>query len=326
MTLRLEDHWLWDFWLAKDGPDYHIFFLQAPRALGHESLRHWHATIGQAVSQDLCTWQRLPMDLRPSTETPQAWDSFTTWTGSVFHHAGLWYLFYTGGSRKEDGLVQRIGLATSLDLLHWKKHPNNPLITTNPTWYELLDLNLWHDQAWRDPWVFQDPLDGSFRAFITARVNYGPANGRGVIAQAHSEDLVHWKVLPPITEPGDYGHMEVPQLVNIAGRYYLLFSTTHQMYSKARLEAMQAPPLTGTFYRIANGSVGPFESAAEKELLADKTGSTYSGKLVQDPEGDWVYLCVHHFAPNGDFIGEISDPMKVHIHPDGSLKVVQADA
>ena len=326
MTLRLEDSWLWDFWLARDGPDYHIFFLQAPRSLGREELRHWHATIGQAVSQDLRTWQVLPMDLQPSLENPQAWDSYTTWTGSVIQHGGLWYLFYTGGSQRENGLVQRIGLATSTDLLHWEKHPENPLITANPAWYELLDLKLWHDQAWRDPWVFQDPLDGSFRAFITARVNHGPADGRGVIAQARSEDLVHWTVLPPITTPGDYGHMEVPQLVNIAGRYYLIFSTSRQRYSKAHLESLQASPLNGTFYRVSDEPLGSFISATESPLLADQTGSTYSGKLMQAPGGGWVYLCVRHFNPQGDFIGEISDPMEVDLSLDGTLKVVPANA
>jgi beta-fructofuranosidase len=34
VSLRLPDHWLWDFWFAVDGDDVHVFYLQAPRALG----------------------------------------------------------------------------------------------------------------------------------------------------------------------------------------------------------------------------------------------------------------------------------------------------
>jgi beta-fructofuranosidase len=34
MTLRLPDKWMWDFWLIRDGMDYHVFYLQAPRSLG----------------------------------------------------------------------------------------------------------------------------------------------------------------------------------------------------------------------------------------------------------------------------------------------------
>jgi beta-fructofuranosidase len=42
MVLRLDDQWIWDFWLVQDGSDYHIFYLQAPRLLQQERLRHWH--------------------------------------------------------------------------------------------------------------------------------------------------------------------------------------------------------------------------------------------------------------------------------------------
>ena len=49
------DHWLWDFWFARDGDDVHVFYLQAPRSLGDPELRHHNATIGHAVSRDLRT-------------------------------------------------------------------------------------------------------------------------------------------------------------------------------------------------------------------------------------------------------------------------------
>ena len=33
--LRLEDHWVWDSWVADDGERFHLFFLKAPYAFGH---------------------------------------------------------------------------------------------------------------------------------------------------------------------------------------------------------------------------------------------------------------------------------------------------
>ena len=102
MALRIDDKWVWDFWFAQDGPDYHIFYLQAPRNLAEEKLRHWHVSIGHAVSQDLIKWQILPDVLHPS-QNEADWDSASTWTGSVFHHAGTWYLFYTGAKHQEKG-------------------------------------------------------------------------------------------------------------------------------------------------------------------------------------------------------------------------------
>ena len=221
MGLRLEDKWLWDFWLAQEGPDYHLFYLQAPRSLPDPDLRHWHVSIGHAVSADLRNWEILPDALAPSDG--DAWDDYTTWTGSIIRHEGLWYMFYTGAARAEDGLVQRIGFATSADLITWQKYGGNPVLTADPRWYELLDTDLWHDQAWRDPWLFRHPQTGEFHALITARANQGPADERGVIGHARSADLVQWQVEPPLTPPGEFGYLEVPQLVAMAnGRYSLL--------------------------------------------------------------------------------------------------------
>ena len=53
--LRLEDHWVWDSWIADDGDLYHLFFLQAPRSLVDPGKRHTAATVGHATSRDLVT-------------------------------------------------------------------------------------------------------------------------------------------------------------------------------------------------------------------------------------------------------------------------------
>lgn len=317
--LKLPDQWLWDFWPAQDGPDYHLFYLQAPRSLMHEQLRHWHVSIGHAVSHNLRDWQVLPDALKPST--PDAWDDYTTWTGSVVRHDGLWYMFYTGGRRSERGLVQRIGLATSEDLVHWHKHPANPLITPDPRWYELLNLNSWHDQAWRDPWLVRHPRTGQFHALITARVNYGPADGRGVIGHARSSDLVHWEVLPPLTEPGDFGQLEVPQIVTIGTRSYLLFSTRASDHSGRWRQRTGLTPLTGTHYLVADDLLGPFHALTDRFLLGDTVGSLYSGKLIQGPDQAWYLLAARLFTAEGAFLGELSDPFPITTDDEGRLHV-----
>lgn len=321
MTLVLADKWVWDFWFAQDGPDTHIFYLQADRSLGDESLRHWHVSVGHAVSQDLRHWDILPDALRPSAR-PEAFDSYTTWTGSIIRHAGQWHLFYTGGNRSEHGLVQRIGLATSTDLLNWERCPDSPLIETDPRWYELLDLPAWHDQAWRDPWVFQGD-DGWFHAAITARVREGATDARGVIAHARSADLRRWEVLPPLTAPGEFGQMEVPQVVTIGGHSYLLFSVGAGQHSAAR-RARLGRAVTGTHYLAAQNPLGPYRYLTDEFLVGDTHGSLYSGKLVQDSAGAWWFMAFCNFAPDGTFIGAITDPMPVTVEADGRLRVERA--
>ncbi len=323
MALHLTHNWLWDFWLAQEGPDYHVFYLQATRSLGKEELRHWHVSIGHAVSQDLRSWTVLPDVLHPSAAGRGAFDDYTTWTGSVLRHAGLWHLFYTGTTRAEKGLVQRIGLATSQDLIHWEKHPENPILVIDPRWYELLDLDVWHDQAWRDPYVFQHPETGEFHTLITARCKTGPPKGRGVIGHACSTDLIHWEVLPPLTEPGEFGHLEVPQWIEIEGRYYLLFCAPAAAFSEARLERGLAPA-TGTFYLRSDTALGPF-TYVDQPLCGDARGSLYAGKLIQAPGGDWVFMAWENVAPDGTFIGALSDPLPIIVELDGNLTLNSVD-
>lgn len=323
MTLHIVDKWVWDFWFAQDGPDYHLFFLQADRALQEESLRHWHVSVGHAVSQDLRRWDILPDALAPSGSpkpgAPEAWDSLTTWTGSVIKHAGRWYMFYTGSRESEQGLIQRIGLATSPDLIHWEKHPGGPLIEADPRWYELLDRSVWHDQAWRDPYVFQHPETGDFHAFITARAKDGPPDGRGVIGHARSRDLLHWDVLPPVTDPGEFGHMEVPQVVRIDGRWYLIFSCPAKHHSQARLARPGAVPQEGTHYFVSDDPLGPYRLLTDAFFAGDAVGTQYSGKLIQGPDGAWQFMAFSNYTAAGDFVGILRDPQPVRVAADGRL-------
>jgi beta-fructofuranosidase len=122
--LHLEDQWIWDFWLIDDGPDHHVFYLQAPRSLGDPELRHRHATIGHPVSGDLRSWDVLRDALGPGPAG--AWDDQAPWTGSIIRAGDRWHLGYTGTSSIDGGLIQRIGIAVSDDLVHWERSLDDP--------------------------------------------------------------------------------------------------------------------------------------------------------------------------------------------------------
>ncbi len=325
MALRFDDKWVWDFWFAQDGPDYHIFYLQADRSLGDEELRHWHVSVGHAVSQDLRNWDVLPDAIRPVPDG-NAWDGKTTWTGSIIRAGGNWIMFYTGSSEREKGLVQRIGCVFSPDLIHWKRHPANPMIEANPRWYELLDLDVWFDQAWRDPYVFQHPKTGEYHAFITARAKSGPSDERGVIGHAVSPDLVQWEVREPLPlePPGDFGYLEVPQLTHINGRYYLLFSAPAKFNSASRQARTGIPPEGGTHYMVADDPLGPYRYLSDNFLVGDATDALYSGKLIQGPDNNWYFMAFQIFNADGKtFQGYIPDPFPVTVADDGALTVVR---
>jgi beta-fructofuranosidase len=302
--LRLDDSWLWDFWLADDGDRYHLFFLYAARALGDEHRRHGNAAIGHAVSDDLRGWVHLGGVVAASPAP--AFDDLATWTGSVVRGDDRWWLFYTGVTMVDGRFLQTIGAATSRDLEVWDKEPASPLVTADDRWYERLGGGRWHEEAWRDPWVVADPGGDGWHMLITARANRGPDDDRGVIGHARSPDLRRWEVGPPLSRPGSgFGHIECPQVASVDGRLVLVFSCLDPQFSAAR----RATGATGgILYVPIDSPVGPFDIAAAQPLTDD---AFYCGRLVHDRAGQPVLLAFHYFDHTRQFRGELADPMPV---------------
>lgn len=305
MSLRLDKDWVWDSWFADDGHDFHIFYLHAPRALGEQVLRHVNARIGHAVSKDLRDWQVLGDVFPPGPAG--AWDDKATWTGSVIRDSGGngWVMSYTGVSTVEDALVQRVGIATSPDLMTWTKLPANPTSVADPRWYEQLDREVWHDEAWRDPWLVADPDGDGYHALICARVPDGPPDARGVVGHAWSPDLRQWEVRPPLSEPGEFGQLEVPQVEIVEGTPVLLFSTARVHFGDARRERLPDEP-TGTFVAVGESLLGPWDIAGARVMPVK---DLYSARLVRDRAGEWQVIGFIDGSERDEFVGELIDPI-----------------
>jgi beta-fructofuranosidase len=318
-----EQHYLWDFWLVSPHEwgdvraPYHLFYLQAPRSLRDPNCRHGVATVGHAVSHDLRQWVHCGTVLEAGK--PGSWDDRAIWTGSVTIRDGLAYMFYTGLCRAERAPVQRIGLAISADLIHWERQTGNPLLEVDTRWYEQQSPEHWETRAWRDPYVVYASDEEVYYMFLTARVKAGPSDGRGVIGLARSTDLFSWEVLPPVSTPGDFTEMEVPQVVPMNGRYYLLFCATR--HAAARLSSTGAWGWSGTHYLVADELTGPYRPLTDEPLVADATGTYYAGKLVRDSAGELHFIAWRQWDEVGNFCGGLSDIAAVHILPDGRLQV-----
>ena len=76
--------------------------------------------IGHAVSDDLVRWTMLDPAL--TLGPPGAWDRFRFRTGTVVAHGGRYHLFY-GAS---PDMIDRVGVATSTDLVRWERYPGIP--------------------------------------------------------------------------------------------------------------------------------------------------------------------------------------------------------
>jgi beta-fructofuranosidase len=311
--LRLPDKWIWDSWYAFDGEFYHAFYLHASRALGDPNRRHRNPIVGHAISRDLNDWT-VVRDALIVSDSP-AFDSWTTWTGSVIQaDDGKWWMFYTGTSREDGGDVQTVGAAVSDDLMTWQKLSNQPLVTADPRWYEKLDKTIWHDEAWRDPWVFRFDNDpATWHMLVTARANHGDPKTRGVLGHATSTDLLHWDVEPPLSEPGQgFGQMEVFQFEIVDGVPLLIFCCGWRELSPERLaefgqrDATYSLPVTGDLTALDFTKAQPFLHPM-----------AYAARIVKGPDG-WVFIGFINEV-DGQFVGELCDAVPVTADPINGL-------
>jgi beta-fructofuranosidase len=308
--LKLNDSWVWDSWYAFDGENHHAFYLRASRALGDPHRRHRQPYIGHAISKDLKNWTVVQDAVAISD--PPAFDSWTTWTGSVIKgDDGLWWMFYTGTSREDGGDVQRVGAAKSKDLLSWKKVSSEALVEADPKQYEMLDYAKWHDQAWRDPWVFKHE-DGKWHMFITARVNDDSLDtrDRGTLGHAVSTDLMSWEVQPPlISGASGFGQLEVFQIEEIDGKAVLIWCCgTDELSAESKAKFGEG----GMFSVTGESLTGPFDMT---KVTRFPHPSLYAARAVQH-EGKWFMLGFINEV-DGKFVGEICDPIPIKVSGTG---------
>ncbi len=303
----LPDSWVWDFWLADDGDRYHLFFLYASKALKDPDARHYRASIGHAVSDDLVNWTRV-VDALVRSDAP-AFDELATWTGSVVRgDDGVWRMFYTGTRLADGSNVQSVGVATSRDLYDWTKSDRNPILTADSRWYERLADGHWHDEAFRDPWVFRDERAGVWRMLVTARANHGRPDDRGVIATAVSHDLENWELRPPLSEPGSgFGQLEVLNTAEIDGESVLFFSCLGPDLAEER----RRTGTSGGTWAVVAGADGRWDPRNARQLTAH---DLYVGRVIRERRtGRPVFLAFENTAPDGSFVGGITDPRAISV-------------
>lgn len=221
MLYARPDTWLNDPRLLYHQGAYHLFHLQGPG----DWPRPAYQEMAHAVSDDLISWNASGIILEPGN--PGEWDDRAICTSGYIYHQDRYWTLYTGVNEAEEGAIQRIGVASSADLTHWERHPNNPVLEPDPRWYEAEPDTTEHDSiAWRDPWVYYHSPEGMFYAFFTARTNEGPSHRRGCIGLAKSPDMINWRCLPPAYAPELEDQHEVPELFEYQGMWILIFGTT----------------------------------------------------------------------------------------------------
>lgn len=323
-------HWLWDFWLVAEGQRQHLFYLQAPDNLGDAELRHARARIGHACSSDLREWQELGEVFGPARAAE--WDDRCTWTGSIVQlpspapatapPRSRYAMLYTGTNERTGNTLQQVGLAWSNDLQHWQRHQPS-LILPHPG-HTYLGSNPQHagEQAWRDPDLHFDGQRRCFQALICAQ-QADASGGHGAIALAESDDLVHWRIEPPLYASAAFFLMEIPQRWYWGAYEYLLFSAAAQWVKSQHMGPAfaQFQPRTGTYYVYRERQQGQWQHGGLLWGSADQ--QDFGFKLLRHQEQCWG-LYWRGYDRYGQFRGSLSDPHPVRQLADGRLLVMAA--
>jgi beta-fructofuranosidase len=286
--------------------DVEVFPTQDQIHLFHLTLPN-HDVVHHAVSDDGLSWRELPRALH--TGDPDECDDDQIWTMSVTESGGAYYMLYTALARAESGRVQRTALATSTDLIHWTKHPGNPVGQADPRWYESAPETSGR-VSWRDPKPIL--VGDTYYAAVCAREASGPLMRRGCIGQLASKDLVTWEARPPLLSPHRYWDLECPQVFELGGVYYATAGAMEDWSQR---------------YWMAPRYEGPYVVPPDGGVLAPK--GHYAGRVCRW-QGLDLYFCWHTnkswtetdydwLTPRSPLGKFVVAPLVLVQRPDGSL-------
>ncbi|MCC9602774.1 glycosyl hydrolase [Stieleria sp. JC731] len=301
---------------------YHLFHLVLPN----------HDYIAHAVSNDCFHWRRVENALHIGH--PGSWDDSMLWTMHVTadpHRPGRWRMFYTGLSRRDHGLKQRIGMATSDNLYEWTKssvhwvdrrsslpydlpgRPPQPSYDFDPNsnypvgpdslYYESSVDEGRHWVSWRDPFYYRDDDRGWL--LCAGRVKDGPVVRRGCVAVMEETSPDVFSPRPPLHHPGLYDDIEVPNLVKLSGEYYLIGSIRED--AKIR------------YWHTTN--IGePWKSYDDNVLMAS---GNYAGRICHDDKGVllWCFFTPGRHGADRTVQNLMPPPKRLICEEGGRLRV-----
>lgn len=169
---------------------------------------------------------KFPALVLKASDDKTAFDSRSVDDPIVFRANRSFYMLYIGF----DGTGYQTGLASSDDLLHWKRvalvGPRDP--ASPYTKYNLALSSILRDKNLHGAGEALK-VDGKYLGAWNAYPSAGYEEGAAVIGLATSPDLLHWTLTDPILTPHDgapweQGGLYRPDLLLDAGTYYLYYN------------------------------------------------------------------------------------------------------
>jgi predicted GH43/DUF377 family glycosyl hydrolase len=169
---------------------------------------------------------KYPQLVLKTSDDKTAFDGRSLDDPIVFRANDSFYMLYIGF----DGIGYQTGLASSEDLLQWRRvalvGPRDP--NSQFTKYNLAISSILRDKNLHGPGEVLK-VDGKYLAAWHAYPSAGYEEGAAVIGLASSHDLLHWSLAKPILQPQDgapweQGGLYRPDLLLDRGTYYLYYN------------------------------------------------------------------------------------------------------
>ena len=280
------------FWKGR----YHIFYQHNPEG-AYWKWMQW----GHASSIDLVHWVHHPIALTPDLDGPDRKGCFS---GGAFtdRHGTPTFVYY--------GVPDGMCLATSRDdlLIHWAKHPSNPVIPEPAPGDAGFGEYTVHDPC---AWL----CDDTYYAAVNRRDPGGDGDGAFLFT---SEDLAHWEYRGPFydsrrcwTESDE--DCAVPDFFPLGDKHMLLFCSH----------------LQGTQYYLGRWQGGRFEPETHGRM-GWPGGLLGGARTLRDGQGrrvffDWVREVrgVDRERASG-WSGVMTSPRILSLAADGTLLIEPA--
>jgi beta-fructofuranosidase len=284
---------VWDAMLFKDEDCYRLMYLQG----NSRAYPHWIVgEMAMAVSTDLEIWKDHNLVIK--TDANSDWEDGRILAGSLYKENGRYYLFYSASPSKNP-LEERIGLATSIDCVTWKKG-SKPFLEQDERFYGsypcFFNEKPNKQTPWRDPYVVKDRDTGKYCMFITTSFREGGFPYKGCIGLAISDHIDgDYEILPPVvlpllegTQESIFVEMERPQIIYRNGQYNLFCSANIININPKWIAKVGKDKITSSslYWFVSDNIMGSYKPVSEKPIVkgSDRTG-LYATNIIEAPDG-----------------------------------------
>ena len=265
---------------------YHLFHLIIPN----------HDYIAHAVSYDGMSWKRIKNAL--FVGDPGDWDDDMLWTMHTYKQDDHYVMYYTGLARKDKGVVQRIGFATSKDLIKWEKASEDGLpLESQAPHYEDTQNNPRKWLSFRDPFRYDYNSD-SYLLFC-GRHSKGPVSRRGCVGLMKLVDN-KFQLQKPLFFPTAYDDVECPCMVKMNGFHYLIGSIREDI----KVRYWFAPDFNEEYHTFHDNVLMP--------------QGNYAARIVRDGDHVLIYN-FYHIGNNVNTLRVLPPPKELDIDKKGRL-------